>query len=442
MSDQDRKPVAIVGAGLAGLTAAVHLKRHGVAFELFEGSDSIAGLSRSETDEDGFTYDCGAHFITNRLAAAVGISTECRPMLRYGETVHLQGAQYAYPLGLMKSPRFVASAVAARWRSARAQPAVTAQDHYRRQYGRQLADEVALPLTEAWSGARGDEISAAVGQKFATSLPRMLMLRAAARLTGRVVGIGYAGTITESPNAWHVYPRDGIAAVCARQAQEVADGIRLNSRVESIVVQDERVQAVVCNGEAIPVAAVVSTAPVHILSKMIRGSQALAGLQSFRYRAMIFVNLKLDGPSGLTEVVTWVPEHQFPFFRLSDIGMGLPWLVPQGKSQVTCDIGCQVGDENWTDSDENLAERCVAGLDAMIPGLRSRVIGSRVVRVPLAYPIFHLDYEDARLRFEKGTGIQGLLSVGRNGEFAHALMEDVYWRTRWKISQYLDSIRN
>ena len=27
------------------------------------------------------------------------------------------------------------------------------------------------------------------------------------------------------------------------------------------------------------------------------------------------------------------------------------------------------------------------------------------------------------------TGVDRLLSIGRNGEFAHILMEDVYWRT-------------
>ena len=38
----------------------------------------LAGLARSERDDEGFTYDCGAHFITNRLAAALGVSSTCR----------------------------------------------------------------------------------------------------------------------------------------------------------------------------------------------------------------------------------------------------------------------------------------------------------------------------------------------------------------------------
>ena len=442
MKDPNRNPIAILGAGLAGLTAAVHLKRHGIPFRLFESGDQVAGLCKSDRDSDGFTYDCGVHFITNRLAAAVGISTECQPMTKYGETVHLRGKEYSYPLGLMKSPRFVSSAIIAKTQALLSKPSVTAQQHYRSQYGKKLADEVAVPLTEAWSGVEGHEVSAAVGQKFATSLPRMLMLRSAAKATKRVVGIGYAGTITESPSAWHVYPRNGIAAVCVKQAEEVASMIRLKSRVEEIHVDGNCVQSVVCNGERIPVSAVISTAPVHILSKMIKGSDSLAPLQSFRYRSMSFINLKLNGPSGLKDVVTWIPERKFPFFRLSDIGMGLPWLVPDGKSQVTCDIGCQIGDENWSASDEHLTELCTAGLDEIVPGIRARILGSRVVRVPLAYPIFHLDYEQARQRFEKGTGIRGLLSVGRNGEFAHILMEDVYWRTRWKVSEYLETIGN
>lgn len=441
MSSSER-PVAILGAGLAGLTAAVHLKRHGVPFKVYESAPAIAGLCGSERDAEGYTYDCGVHFITNRLAAAVGITTECRPMLRYGESVYLQGDEHAYPWGLMTTPRFLGCALSARFGAASRTPPVTVRELYRAQYGQALCDEVAAPLTEAWSGLPANELSAAVGRKFATPLPRMLMLKLSSWLSGRAIGIGYSREVTESINAWHVYPDGGIARVCERLAEEVADDVVLNARVESIEVRDEAVEGIRVGGAFVPASGVVSTAPVPILSRIVRGSDRLQGLGGLRYRAMVSVNLKLEGAQGLNEVVTWVPEARFPFFRVSDIGLGLPWLVPAGRNLVTCDIGCAIGDATWTADDAGLIERCTEGLEAMVPGLRARVLGGRVVRVPLAYPIFAQAYETDRERFERlGTGIRGLISVGRNGEFAHLLMEDVYWRTRWKVSALISELQ-
>ncbi|MEM8558165.1 MAG: FAD-dependent oxidoreductase, partial [Bacteroidota bacterium] len=50
--------IAIVGGGLAGLTAARTLAAHGVAFTLLEASDGLGG--RVRTDEvDGFLLDRG-----------------------------------------------------------------------------------------------------------------------------------------------------------------------------------------------------------------------------------------------------------------------------------------------------------------------------------------------------------------------------------------------
>lgn len=429
----DQRPVAILGGGLAGLTAATYLRRHGVPVRVYEAGKQLAGLARSERDADGFTYDCGTHFITNRLAAAVGVSAACRPMPRYGETVWHRGRGYSYPFGLMRSVQYVASAVAAKVGGAFAAPAVTAADHYRRSYGRKLADEIALPLTAAWSGATGEELAASVGQKFATSLARTVVLKAAAAVTRRTVAVGYSGTVQESPHVWHVYPEGGIGAVCERLAEEVRDAVHTESPVEAVLVENDRAVGVRVKGKDIPARAVVSTAPVHALAKLVRGTDRLAYLARFRYRAMVFVNMRFDGPSGLPDVVTWTPEADIPFFRLSDIGLGLPWLVPAGKAQVTCDIGCRVGDDTWTASDESLGALCRAALDRMVPGLAKRFLGCRVVRTPLAYPVYLAEYEADRQRFEGGTGVAGLYSVGRNGEFAHILMEDVYWRTRRKL---------
>src|SRR5438067_7005257 len=108
MAASSNKPVVILGAGLAGLTVASYLRRHGVPVRLFEAGRQIAGLAKSFHDDDGFTYGFGAHFITNRLAAAVGLSSSCLNVARYTETVHRAGRIYGYPFGLMRNPRFLA----------------------------------------------------------------------------------------------------------------------------------------------------------------------------------------------------------------------------------------------------------------------------------------------------------------------------------------------
>src|SRR5512134_2274059 len=73
----ENRPVAIVGAGMAGVTAASALRRLGVPIRLYEAGPRIAGLAMSYQDPEGFTHDFGAHFITNRLADAVGIGADC-----------------------------------------------------------------------------------------------------------------------------------------------------------------------------------------------------------------------------------------------------------------------------------------------------------------------------------------------------------------------------
>ena len=438
MKDQ---PVVIVGAGLAGLTAASLLHRHGIPVRLFEASANIAGLARSDCDEEGYTYDCGAHFITNRLAAAVGCSALCQHMAAYGETVHYRRRNYSYPFGLLSSPRLVSSAIATKLKLLAAKPSASVAEHYTNSYGKKIADDIAVPLTEAWSGVAGHELAASVGQKFATGMLRTMYLVMMKKVRRRTLGIGYSGTFPESTSVWHVYPKGGVSAVCDTLARELKSVINLNSPVQVILTDGVGVTGVKVNDECIATSNVISTAPIHVLPKLVQGTNKLDYLKKFQFRAMTFVNLKLDGPSGLPDVVTWTPEKHFVFFRLSDIGKGLPFLVPAGKTQVTCDIGCQVGDDIWNSSEESLARRCLTELESIAPGVSAKFCGSRVVKTALAYPIFRLDYEADRLRFKQGTGIDGLISVGRNGEFDHILMEDVYWRTRRKVVCLIERLR-
>ena len=436
-----RLPVAVLGAGVAGLAAARTLKRRGIPVVLFEAGPRIAGLAESFRDEDGFSHDFGAHFSTNRLAATIGVGSRSRTVRHYGETVWIRGRTYGYPFGLMRSPRYALSGA---WAKAtgllRGQPNLSAADWFRAAYGKALADDVAIPLVEAWSGAPADTLAASVGDKIPSSLVGTLALKVAARLTRRAVAIGYCRELPQSPHVWHTYPEGGVEVLCRRLADGLEDEIRTNARVERIIVESGRVRAVQVKGEEIPVAAAVSTAPVSVLAKLVTGTEAVSALARFRYRPMLFVNLRMEGRGLIPDVVTWIPESSFPFFRLTEGPLSMPWLAPAGKTILTVDIGCEVGDPLWSTPDDQLAKLCLEHLTPLLKDARARYLGARVLRTPIAYPIFLREYEEDRLRFQRTTGVAGLVSVGRNGEFDHLLMEDVYWRTVRRLRRLADDL--
>jgi oxygen-dependent protoporphyrinogen oxidase len=436
------KPFAIIGAGMAGLTAANLLRRNNVPFILYEAGNKIAGLATSFKDSEGFSYDFGAHFITNRLADAIGISSDCKLVKHYGEAVWLNGKTYNYPFGLIRIPRMTYSWFETKLKSLSnpINPS-SAADWFRKRYGTALADEIALPLLESWSGTAAKQLSPALGEGlFGGGIAKTMYLKVAGRITGRAVACGYNKEKPETPGVWHVYPNGGLSTLCEKLADGLEGAIKLESPVQEIIVENEKAVAVRVKGELQEVSAVISTAPVNILSKLVKGSTALQSTANFRYRPMVFVNLKFEGRHLLPDTVLWFPEKEFIFFRLTEATQSMPWLAPEGKTIITADIGCEKGDTIWSMDETELAALCLEKITAVIPDAKQRFLGSNTLRTAIAYPVFLNEYEQQRQDFEKSTQIENLLSIGRNGEFSHMFMEDVYWRTKKKVGSLVKKI--
>ncbi len=425
-----KAPIAVLGAGIAGLTAANDLRRRGYPVRVYEAGKAIAGMAQSFTDKNGVKYDFGAHLITNRLAAALGVAEDCYTIRHYDETVYLNGKTYSFPFGLLRSPKFVGSALLGRLTPGHAAGVRSAADWYRANYGRRMADDVAIPLVEAWSGVSAEELaSSVIPPHVDRGLANVILLKLSGRTSRRAVCNGFSRVKPESPNVWHVYPRGGVVELCNSLAGCLQDSIVLETRVESIIVDDGRVRGVTVNGQEQAASAVVSTAPVHILPKLVQGTEALSHLSRFRYRPMVLATLIFRDRPFLPAVTTWVPEKAHPFFRLTEVPQSVPWLAPEGMTTVNVDIGCETDSEYYKMDDEAIGELCLEHLEHMFPGARNRYAGCRVVRTPIGYPVYLLEYEEQRRALDAGLPIEGLYAAGRNAEFAHILMEDIYWRT-------------
>ena len=56
MTEKPTAKIAIIGAGLSGLTTAFYLKRHGIPFKVFEKADRAGGVIQT-IEENGFTVE-------------------------------------------------------------------------------------------------------------------------------------------------------------------------------------------------------------------------------------------------------------------------------------------------------------------------------------------------------------------------------------------------
>ena len=105
------KRIVVVGAGMAGLSAALRLRRAGAQVTVFESSDRVGGRTSSESC-DGYLYERGTEFYvsTYRNALALikdmGLQADLRPTSEWITIFH-----HARPLRMPSGMGFVAHAL-------------------------------------------------------------------------------------------------------------------------------------------------------------------------------------------------------------------------------------------------------------------------------------------------------------------------------------------
>lgn len=251
--------VVVVGAGMAGLTCAVALHEAEIPVVVLEASDAVGGRVRTDHHPDGFLLDRGYQVLLDAYPAVrrrVDLSAlrpgafDAGAFLWSGRRLVPLADPLRHPAAILRdltAPVFPASdkarlallaarALAAPWQSAReaagppGRDASAAEALWAAGFGRAFVDRFARGF---WGGILLDPTLATSAGPLRFTLKMFLQGRG-------------------------VLPRDGMQAMPEQlRAKLPADAVRLECRVDDVVIAAGRATGVRIKGETHPAAAVV-----------------------------------------------------------------------------------------------------------------------------------------------------------------------------------------
>ena len=447
---KDSIGTAILGGGPAGLTAAYVLAQRGRPGAVFEADGTVGGIAKT-IEFNGYRFDLGGHRFFTKLTPVkrlwedmLGEEFLVRPRL---SRIYYNGKYFNYPitakdvvgrLGLVESARCALSYL---WASRRRNGAEeTFEEWVTARFGRRLYDAFFRSYTEKLWGIPGSEIRSL----WAAQRIKNFSLGAAIMT---ILGIRreHVTTLIEQ---FH-YPRLGPGQMweAFRDHVEAHDiPVHLNERCVSIKHDDDRVRAVVLrqNGSIFEhkVDSVLSSIP---LSELVLNldppapPEVLDAAHKLRYRDLVLVALMLDEAEPFPDNWIYLHDPETRAGRVQNYGAWSAGMVRPGTTCLGVEYFCFRGDEIWElpgDEAVALATKELAAIGLIDP---ARVIDGVKVRVPKAYPMYDVNYEDAVATIRAYLArFANLQTCGRNGLHRYNNQDHSMWTAMLAMSNLLD----
>ncbi|MBO0688942.1 MAG: NAD(P)/FAD-dependent oxidoreductase [Candidatus Dormibacteraeota bacterium] len=404
--------VVIMGAGPAGLTAALELMRHGASPTVLERDPRYVGGIARTVEHEGYRFDIGGHRFFSKNQEIEDLWTEILGdqllTRRRLSRIYYRGRYFDYPLklgnalanlGPVETVRCLGSYVRARLAPVRSPR--TFEDWVSNQFGRRLFEIFFKTYTEKVWGIPTSELSA----DWAAQRIKGLDLAEVARnaLTSRRPRRREA--VVKTLVDEFRYPRLGPGQMWERASELLAAAdhpVRHGWDVQAIRHQHGSVTAVeaahVESGRRHELRgdAFVSTLPIRELVRLLAPAppppvrEAAEGLN---YRDFLTVGLVVDREELFPDNWIYVHEPDVRVGRLQNFKNWSPGMVADPRrTGLGLEYFCFEGDGLWTAPDPDLIRLGTDELARLGICRPEEVCGGTVVRQPKAYPVYDDTY--------------------------------------------------
>ncbi len=434
---RDDRPVVVIGAGPAGLTAAYQLSKTSRDALVLEADDTVGGISRTVA-RDGWRFDIGGHRFFTKVQPVEDLWHEIltpgdfllRPRM---SRIYYEGKFYDYPINVLNALRNLGVVEAARcglsYVKARLFPPKdqsSLEGYVVANYGWRLYRHFFRTYSEKVWGVPPSDVSADWG---AQRIKGMSLFKAVWEpLRARWAGVrrNHAEQVTSLIEEFQ-YPKLGPGMMW-ETCRDLVEKAGVEVLLESPVVGVERgpggATAVLFERDGrryrVETDHVISSMPFSALVRAMdppAPPDVLAAAATLQYRDFLTVALVVPATAGFPDNWIYIHSPKVKVGRIQNFGAWSPFMVREGTTCLGMEYFVFEGDELWDKGDDELvtmATRELAAIGLIEP---THVQQGYVVRMPKAYPVYDDTYRDAvdTMRRWLATEVANVHPVGRNG---------------------------
>jgi protoporphyrinogen oxidase len=412
-----RTSVAVIGAGLCGMSAALSLRDRGVPHRVFEKLGQVGGHAVT-IEDSGYRFDRTGHLLHLRDAEMRRLVLELigddHLEVERRSAIWSNGVYTRYPFqaNTFGLPPAVAYECLIGFLHAHYAPDPPKPSNFEEfcqlHFGAGISKHFMIPYNSRLWGVHPREITAAWCERF-VPIPKLEdVVAGAVGINDRELGY----------NTRFVYPRLGVGEL-ARAMHRRLPQIELERAPRSI---DFRRRQLRLEGELVEYDSLVSTIPLPALIGLLDQPppEVQAAAQKLRCTHLWYLDVALDRAAGKDFHWVYVPEPKYPFYRVGCYSHFSPAMAPPGKSNLYVELA----DRAEPDLARLLPEVAVGLAEMGIIERADQIAFARLRRIDWAYVIFDHHYFPALDLIKPFLAQAGIVSAGRYGDWNYSSMED------------------
>lgn len=416
-----KKKIVILGAGLAGLSTAWHLKQRGIKATVFEKENTVGGLCRSK-QINGYIFDYDGHLLHFRNNYTLELVKKLLKgnLVRHERSAWISNfgifSRYPFQANLFALPKRIARECLSEFIQARNSRASKSQLNFLKwintTFGKGIAKHFMIPYNKKFWTVPLNQMSCTWTDKF---IPQPSLVDIANGFYGKSRdGFGY--------NAIFWYPKEGGIGQLPQAFEKQIGDVYKNCCISGVDLRKKEITIVGAGKKRFDI--LISTIPLPELIKIIKPlpDKIISSFKKLRWNSIFNLNLGVEESCQDGKHWVYFPHPETMIFRVGFFHNFSKTIASESKGSLYAEVSYSKSKPIFKGK---IVRRILKDLESTgILNKKNKVVVLDTNDIKYGYPIYDQHYAQATRTIKKFLLHNNINACGRYGSWQYLSMED------------------